>query len=69
MAPKNKDSLDKRSLAKWGMAASMGTLVVTGLMETKKGPTGQKLRSLHLWSGMALVGFSLWHYTLYRPKR
>ncbi|KIX15330.1 hypothetical protein [Dethiosulfatarculus sandiegensis] len=69
MATKDKSGLDDRSMAKWGMAASMGTLLVTGLMETKKGRTGNTMRSVHLWSGLALVGFSLWHYSLYQRKR
>lgn len=51
----------KRTLAKAGMAASLGTLVATGLMGTNK-----TLKRVHLWSGMALVGFSCWHYSLYR---
>lgn len=55
----------KRSLAKAGMAASLGTLVATGLLETTKSPL---LRRVHLWSGFTLVGFSYWHYTLYQSK-
>lgn len=56
----------KRTLAKAGMAASLGTLVATGLMETGKTET---LKKIHLWSGFALVGFSYWHYSLYnQPK-
>lgn len=56
---------DKRTLAKAGMAASLGTLVATGLMETSKTET---LKRVHLWSGFALVGFSYWHYSLYNKK-
>ncbi len=52
----------RRNLAKIGMAASLGTLVATGLMETSKTET---LKRVHLWSGFALVGFSYWHYSLY----
>ncbi len=55
----------KRTLAKAGMAASLGTLVATGLMETNKTET---LKKVHLWSGFALVGFSYWHYSLYNKK-
>ena len=56
----------KRTLAKAGMAASLGTLVATGLMETSRTET---LKKVHLWSGFALVGFSYWHYSLYnQPK-
>jgi hypothetical protein len=55
----------KRTLAKAGMAASLGTLVATGLMETGK---TEALKRVHLWSGFALVGFSYWHYSLYNKK-
>jgi len=55
----------KRKLAKVGMAASLGTLVATGLMETDKTPVTKRV---HLWSGFALVGFSYWHYTLYNRQ-
>ena len=55
----------KRTLAKAGMATSLGLLVATGLMETNKTET---LKRVHLWSGFALVGFSYWHYSLYNRK-
>lgn len=55
----------KRTMAKAGMATSLGTLVATGLMETGKTET---LKKIHLWSGFALVGFSYWHYSLYNKK-
>ena len=55
----------KRSMAKIGMAASLGTLVGTGLLGTGK----PAVRRLHLWAGIALVGFSYWHYTLYPKTR
>lgn len=58
-------SKTKRTLAKAGMAVSLGTLVATGLMETNKTET---LKKVHLWSGFALVGFSYWHYSLYNKK-
>jgi len=55
---------EKRSIAKAGMALSMGSLVYTGLR-------GEDSKTLHIVSGLALIGFSFWHYTLYqhRPKR
>jgi hypothetical protein len=55
----------KRTLAKAGMAVSLGTLVATGLLETTR---SAGLKRLHLWSGFALVGFSYWHYSLYQKK-
>lgn len=58
-------SKTRKTLAKAGMAASLGTLVATGLMETNKTET---LKKVHLWSGFALVGFSYWHYSLYKKS-
>jgi hypothetical protein len=62
-APGKKQSLleRKKSAAKTGMTLSLGALVVTGLMQ------GRGARTLHIWSGMALVGFSVWHHRLYQP--
>ena len=53
---------DKRKVAKIGMMTSLGSLVLTGLMHFK----GHK--SLHTWSGIALVGFSFWHHRLNNRK-
>jgi hypothetical protein len=52
---------DQRELAKVGMVASMGTLLITGFM-------GREASRLHIGSGLALIGFSYWHYKLYQPK-
>lgn len=57
------DMQTKRTWAKVGMAASLGTLVATSLLETDREP---EIKKLHLWSGFALVGFSYWHYSLYK---
>jgi hypothetical protein len=51
----------KKTAAKTGMTLSLGVLVVTGLMRDRRA------RTLHVWSGVALVGFSAWHHRLYRP--
>ena len=51
----------QRELAKIGMAVSMGTLLATGFM-------GQKAGRAHICSGLALIGFSYWHYSLYQTK-
>ena len=59
---KKSPSEDKRSLAKIGMALSMDTLVYTGFR-------GEETRTLHIASGLVLVGFSFWHYSLYQPKK
>ncbi|XPV75056.1 MAG: hypothetical protein ACNI27_10475 [Desulfovibrio sp.] len=58
-------SKNKRTMAKAGMAASLGTLVATGLLETNR---SENLKRMHLWSGFALVGFSYWHYSLYQKS-
>ena len=52
---------EQRDLAKLGMVAAMGTLLVTGFM-------GKEASRLHIGSGLALIGFSYWHYRLYQPK-
>jgi hypothetical protein len=52
---------EKRDLAKIGMVTAMGTLLVTGFM-------GKEASRLHIGSGLALIGFSYWHYRLYQPQ-
>lgn len=52
----------KREFAKLGMSASL--LVCVGSAFFK----GNVARNLHIASGVALVGFSLWHYSLYDKK-
>ncbi len=54
--------IKKRNAAKAGMAASIVSLTATGFMK------GRNARTLHIWSGAALIGFSLWHYSLYIKK-
>ena len=53
---------NKRKAAKMGMTISLGSLVLSGLMHFK----GHK--SLHTWSGIALLGFSFWHHRLNKKK-
>ena len=53
---------DKKKYAKVGMTVSMGVLTATGFMQ------GKGTKALHIWSGAALIGFSLWHHMLYQPK-
>lgn len=50
----------QKSIAKIGMSLSLGTLVATGLI------AGRGARTLHVLSGIAMVGFSIWHYSLYQ---
>lgn len=52
----------QREIAKMGMGVSLALTAGTALL--MKNPTANKL---HILSGVALVGFSLWHYSLY-PK-
>lgn len=52
---------EQREVAKIGMVASMGTLLISGFM-------GREASRLHIGSGLALIGFSYWHYRLYQPK-
>ena len=52
----------KRDWAKTGMALAMGALVATAFMNTPRS------RGWHLLSGGALVGFSIWHHTLYNGR-
>jgi len=56
---KRKKIEEQKSVAKIGMTLSMGSLIVTGMMK------GRGAKTLHIWSGIALVGFSFWHHNLY----
>jgi hypothetical protein len=64
-SPAVADLRTKRTWAKVGMATSLGMLVATSLMETDRYP---QMKKVHLWSGFALVGFSYWHYSLYKTS-
>ena len=55
----------QRQQAKMGMTIALGTLVATGLLRGKDTPTARKVRTLHLCAGVAMVGFSYWHWSLY----
>ncbi len=52
----------KREFAKLGMSASL--LVCVGSAFFK----GNFARNLHIASGVALVGFSIWHHSLYEKN-
>lgn len=51
--------LKQRSLAKTGLVAAMGALVLTGYLR------GRNARLAHVVAGVALLGLSCWHHTLY----
>ncbi len=54
-----------RTIAKVGMTASLAALVISG---AGKGNRRQRMQQ-HTWQGLALVGFSVWHYNLYNTPQ
>ena len=68
MTPKNDALLRSRTQAKVGMAVALGALVATGLLSGKRDRGSPTARTLHLCAGVAMVGFSLWHWSLYQEK-
>lgn len=54
----------QKEIAKIGMTASIGTLVLTSFNLKSK-----TSKVLHTVSGATLVGFSLWHHYLYQPEK
>lgn len=60
-----------RTVAKVGMSVSMAALVLSA---TGSGNRHRRMAA-HTWQGLALVGFSVWHYNLYpsaasaRPRK
>lgn len=61
---KRKTSLKlQRGTAKAGMTSSLVVLTWTGFQR------GRRYRRIHTWAGLAMIGFSVWHWWLYRPKR
>ncbi|MGX3012111.1 hypothetical protein ACWIUD_11250 [Helicobacter sp. 23-1044] len=53
----------KREFAKLGMSASLLLCVGSAFFKSNFA------RNLHIASGVALVGFSIWHHSLYDKKR
>jgi len=69
--PPTKSSSDiarRRGQAKLGMAISLGALVATGIASGMRGSWTPGARTLHVCAGVALVGFSYWHVTLYEQN-
>jgi thiosulfate reductase cytochrome b subunit len=64
----NIDIARQRQQAKLGMTVALGALVATGLLSRMQGAWTQGARTMHLCSGVALVGFSYWHLTLYQQN-
>lgn len=52
----------QRTAAKAGMSVSLGVLVWTAMMR------GRKVMRYHTLAGVALLGFTVWHLTLYRAR-
>lgn len=65
--PTSSDLARRREQAKAGMAVSLGALVATGFFAYAGGRSGTT-RALHIGAGVALVGFSYWHWSLYRQQ-
>ncbi len=56
------DKSTVKSVTKTGMVVSLAALAWTGLGK------GRRSKYLHTWAGIALVGFSVWHYNTYQPR-
>lgn len=54
----------KKEIAKIGMTASLGVVTATSFYMKNK-----FMKNLHIGSGVALIGFSFWHHTLYQPEK
>lgn len=52
----------KKEIAKIGMTATLGTTVVTSMFMKNKA-----MKKLHVGAGVALIGFAIWHHSLYIP--
>ena len=57
------DVKTQRSIAKAGVLAALGVLVWTGMQRPRR-----RYMPLHTWTGMALIGLTLWHWSLYLPR-
>ncbi len=57
------DKAKQRKIAKAGLISSLAFTTVSGFV---KGDYGKKV---HVASGLALIGFSIWHSNLYKSKK
>lgn len=53
----------QRTLAKAGVLVALGVLVWSGMQRPRR-----RYMKLHSWTGIALIGFTLWHWSLYMPR-
>lgn len=58
----NQSVVTQRAVAKAGMGVSLGVLVWTAMARSRK------VMRYHTLAGVALLGFSVWHLTLYRAR-
>lgn len=58
----NRSVLTQRTVAKAGMGVSLGVLVWTAMTRSRK------VMRYHTLAGVALLGFTVWHLTLYRAR-
>lgn len=58
----NPSVVTQRSTAKAGMGVSLGVLVWTAMARSRK------VMRYHTLAGVALLGFTVWHLTLYRAR-
>lgn len=54
----------KKEIAKIGMTATLGATVVTSMFMKNKA-----MKKIHVGAGVALIGFAIWHHTLYIPNK
>lgn len=52
----------RRTVAKAGMSVSLGVLLWTAMTRSRK------VMHYHTLAGVALLGFTVWHLTLYRAR-
>ena len=60
----NLDLDTKKEIAKIGMTASLGTVLLTSFYMKN-----DFIKNLHIGSGVALIGFSFWHHMLYQSDK
>jgi hypothetical protein len=54
----------KKEVAKIGMAVSLAVVTATSIYMKNR-----VMKNLHIGAGFALIGFSVWHHTLYQPGK
>ncbi len=57
-----RSTASQRTLAKAGMTVSMGAVLWTAMTRSRK------VMRYHTLAGLALLGFTVWHLTLYKAR-